>query len=684
MNFQNAQRCLFPVVCAAILTGNVLAKGMQSVTLASVEQLPYIGESLPDKGYVHEVVGEAFRRAGYDVTIKFYPLARAKHEAEAGVVDGWTPAYVDDELKARFLFSAPFPGDSIGLLKKKSLKVGYVYDPNKNVTEILAALAPYRFGLVREARALPEVDQSSLFEKDYAGSDLENLSKLGGDRINFIVIDKYTAADLMVSKRPHLIGQLEFLSPPLRSNSFQVAFSRAAKGYQQRAQDFNAGLQSLIADGTLAAIQARHGLLPPTLAPTDKVKLTIATVNNSDMIVMKGLSDQFEKAYPKIKLDWRVMEENSLRQRLLSDLAIADGQFDIMTIGTYEAPIWAKRGWLTPLKNLPASYEVSDLLSSVRDGLSYQGTLYALPFYAESSMTYYRKDLFQKAGLSMPAQPSYADIKRFAAALHDPAHKTYGICLRGKAGWGENMAILGTMVNTFGGRWFDEQWHPAINSPEWKEAVTTYKELLTQYGPPQVGGNGFNESLSLFSDGQCGIWIDATVAASMVSNPKQSKVYDKVGFAPAPIAVTPKGSYWLWSWALAIPDSSTHKAEALQFITWATSREYIQKVAQKEGWVAVPPGTRKSTYANTSYQAAAPFADFVLKAIQSANPIDSTLKPKPYIGIQFAGIPEFPAIGGQVGAIMNSVLTDKISIDKALRDAQEMAEQQMRLSGYFK
>ena len=125
--------------------------------------------------------------------------------------------------------------------------------------------------------------------------------------------------------------------------------------------------------------------------------VTIAVPNNNDLIEMKKLSPAFEKANSDIQLKWIVLEENVLRQRLTTDITTNGGQFDVAAIGTYEAPLWGKRGWLVPVTGLPASYDLDDVLKSVRDGLSYHGTLYALPFNAESSTTFYRKDLFAAA-----------------------------------------------------------------------------------------------------------------------------------------------------------------------------------------------------------------------------------------------------------------------------------------------
>ncbi|MGQ7249480.1 ABC transporter substrate-binding protein [Halomonas sp. V046] len=412
--------------------------------------------------------------------------------------------------------------------------------------------------------------------------------------------------------------------------------------------------------------------------------ITVATVNNNDMVIMQGLTDAFEAAHPDITLDWVVLEENVLRQRMTTDIATQGGQFDVMTIGSYEAPIWAERGWLEPLGDLPADYRVDDLLKPVRDGLSHDGTLYALPFYAESSMMYYRTDLFEQAGIAMTEQPTWEEVGSWAETLNDPDNDVAGICLRGKPGWGENMAFVSTLVNSFGGRWFDMQWNPEIDSPAWKDAIGFYVDLLDNYGPPGASSNGFNENLALFSRGNCAIWVDATSAAGKLFNPDESQVADRLGFAPAPVAKTPKGSHWLWAWSLAIPASSDSKDAARTFIAWATSQEYVQLVGESEGWTSVPPGTRASTYDNENYVEAAPFASFVVEAIREADPTDSSLEPNPYIGVQFVGIPEFQAVGTQVGQMVAAALAGETSVEQALSSAQRATERTMQRAGYPK
>ena len=411
-------------------------------------------------------------------------------------------------------------------------------------------------------------------------------------------------------------------------------------------------------------------------------ELTIATVNNGHMIEMQKLTGHFEKANPGIDVKWVTLEEGTLRQRVTTDIATKGGQFDVMTIGMYEAPIWGKKGWLHEL-NFNDDYDVNDILPAMRGGLSADGKLYAAPFYGESSMIMYRKDLMDKAGMSMPDNPTWGHVADAAAAMTDKSNGVYGICLRGKPGWGDNMAFLTTMANSFGARWFDENWKPQLDSPAWKHAVNFYVDLLNKYGPPGSSGNSFNEILALFNEGKCGMWIDATIAASFVSDPKQSKVADKVAYAQSPVAVTNRGANWLWAWSLAVPQGTNQSEDALKFVEWATSKEYIELVGKTNGWGSVPTGTRSSTYDNANFQAAANFADAELKAIRSADPSNSTQDPTPYTGVQFAAIPEFQAIGVTVGQQMTAALAGEKTVDEALYDAQKAADRQMRKSGYY-
>ena len=403
-------------------------------------------------------------------------------------------------------------------------------------------------------------------------------------------------------------------------------------------------------------------------------ELTIAIVNNGHMINMQKVA----KAYTEetgVKLNWVALEEGVLREQVTSDTATGGGQYDVINIGMQEAPIWGAAGWVEPLNFGPA-YDIDDMLPAIRNGLSHEGTLYAAPFYGESSMVMYRKDLTDAANVAIVDNDSWDNIKAAAAAIHNPDEGVYGACLRGKPGWGDNMAFITTMVNSFGGAWFDKDMRPTINSDQWKAAINFYVDLLGNYGPPGSEGNSFNEILALYNEGKCGMWIDATIAASFLN-------VDGVAYAQSPNAGNPVGANWLWAWAMAVPTGSPNAEESKKFIEWATSKDYIQAVANHSefGWSSVPTGTRSSTYAYSEFQAVANFAAAEMAAIESAAPQATDVKP--YVGVQFAAIPEFPEVGSAVAQEMAAALSGAKSVDEALKASQAAADAIMSEAGYY-
>ncbi len=403
------------------------------------------------------------------------------------------------------------------------------------------------------------------------------------------------------------------------------------------------------------------------------------------MIRMQKLTDDFTKANPDIKLNWVTLEENVLRQKVTTDIATKGGQYDVLTIGTYEVPIWAKQGWLVALDNLGADYDVNDLLPAIRAGLSLDGKLYAAPFYGEFELRHVphgpdgegRADHARQADLGLhQAGRRQDDRPRQRHQRHLPARQ-------GRLGrehglpddaWPTRSAPAGSTRS--GSR--------SSTSRNGRRRLQFYVDLMKADGPAGASSNGFNENLTLFQQGKCGMWIDATVAGSFVTDPKNSTVADKVGFALAPDNGLGKRANWLWSWALAIPAGSQKVDAAEKFISWATSKHYEELVASKEGWANVPPGTRTSLYNNPDYPNAAPFAAMTLDSINAADPQHPTVKPVPYTGVQFVAIPEFQGLGDTVGQIFSAALAGQSSVDDALKQAQDVATRTMTKAGYIK
>jgi sorbitol/mannitol transport system substrate-binding protein len=440
--------------------------------------------------------------------------------------------------------------------------------------------------------------------------------------------------------------------------------------------------RTLAAVGSVAAVVAAAACSSgggTSASNSSSGTVTVAVVSNpliTDQMIPLTNS-VFEKQNPGIKVKYATYTEGDLRAAIEKGVSTHSNSFNVIMIGPYETPLFAKNGWLTDLsKQYIASdpgYEASDLLPPIAKSLSYKGDLYAVPFYGESSMMFYNKALFQQAGLTMPHNPTWMQIEGFAAKLNQPG-KVAGICLRGLAGWGDNMAALDTVVNTFGGQWFDMNWKPQLTSPAFTNATNFYVNLVRKYGEPGAANDSFNQLLTLYGQGKCAMWYDATVAATSIAT-TYPDVYKQTGYALAPVNLT-KSSGWLWTWALGIPQGVADSGAAWKFVSWATSKQYAQLVAQKYGWSAVPPGTRTSLYNNADYQkAAAPFAAITLESINSTDPEHPTLHPVPYTGIQYVVIPQFESLGLTVAQQIAGAIAGTESVSQALQAGQSAASQ---------
>jgi sorbitol/mannitol transport system substrate-binding protein len=404
--------------------------------------------------------------------------------------------------------------------------------------------------------------------------------------------------------------------------------------------------------------------------------LVIAIVSNPQMKDAITLAPEFEKA-TGINLKFVSLPENQARAKITASTATEGGEFDVVMISNYEAPQWAANGWLENLEPHMAAtpgYDEGDFIPSIKQSLSYQNQMYAVPFYGESSFLAYRKDLFEKAGITMPAKPTWQQIAGFAAKLDDKAAGVAGICLRGKPGWGESLAPFTTVANTFGAQWFDKDWNAKLTSPEFKEAANFYVNLIREHGEVGASSAGFSECGTRYTQGNAAMWYDATVMAGTNEDPSSSKIVGKSGYAPAPVVKT-QASGWLYTWALGIPKVAKDKDAAWKFMAWMTDKAYVQKVGQTYGWNRVPPGVRQSTYDIPDYaKAAAAYAKPTLDGIADANQQKVMANPVPYPGIQFVGIPEFQDLGTRVSQQLSAAIAGRESVDDALKQSQDYAQ----------
>nr|WP_225957427.1 sugar ABC transporter substrate-binding protein [Amycolatopsis lexingtonensis] len=404
--------------------------------------------------------------------------------------------------------------------------------------------------------------------------------------------------------------------------------------------------------------------------------LVIAIVSNPQMKDAISLAPEFEKA-TGITLKFVSLPENQARAKITASTATEGGEFDVVMISNYEAPQWAANGWLENLEPHMAAtpgYDEGDFIPSIKQSLSYQNQMYAVPFYGESSFLAYRKDLFDKAGLTMPAKPTWQQVAEFAAKLDDKANGVAGICLRGKPGWGESLAPFSTVANTFGAQYFDKDWNAKLTSPEFKAAADFYVNLIREHGEVGASSAGFSECGTRYTQGQAAMWYDATVMAGTNEDPSSSKIVGKSGYAPAPVVRT-QASGWLYTWALGIPKVTKDKDAAWKFMAWMTDKAYVRKVGATYGWNRVPPGVRQSTYDIPDYaKAAAAYAKPTLAGIADANQQKAMANPVPYPGIQFVGIPEFQDLGTRVSQQLSAAIAGRESVDDALKQSQDYAQ----------
>ncbi|ARF54189.1 ABC transporter substrate-binding protein [Streptomyces gilvosporeus] len=410
----------------------------------------------------------------------------------------------------------------------------------------------------------------------------------------------------------------------------------------------------------------------------DAQAINVLMVNNPQMVDLQKLTAKYFTKETGIKVNFTVLPEDDLRDKMSQDFSSQAGQYDVASLSNYETPIYARNGWLAPLgerADKDPEFDQSDILAPVRTSLTAaDDKVYAEPFYGESSFLMYRKDLLKAAGLTMPAHPTWQQVADMAAKLDGSQKGLKGICLRGQVGWGQLMAPLTTVVNTFGGTWFDKDWKAKLDSPEFTKATQFYVDLVRKHGEAGAPQAGYAECLNDMQQGKVAMWYDATAGAGSLES-ADSKVAGKVGYAPAPVVKT-DSSGWLYTWAWGVEKASQHQDAAWKFIRWASGAKYEQLVGRELGWSRVPGGKRASLYRNPQYlKESGAFARATQQAISSARPNDPGVQPRPAPGIQFVDIPEFADLGTKVSNEISSAIAGKESVTDALKKSQQLAQE---------
>ncbi|KQQ83259.1 sugar ABC transporter substrate-binding protein [Arthrobacter sp. Leaf137] len=407
----------------------------------------------------------------------------------------------------------------------------------------------------------------------------------------------------------------------------------------------------------------------------DPNSISVLMVNNPQMEDLQRLTAENFTKETGIRVNYTILPENDVRAKISQEFSSQAGQYDVASLSNYEIPFYSANGWLAPLNDVAAdpAFDQDDVLPAYTASLTGEdGKLYGEPFYGESSFLMYRKDILDAKGLTMPAKPTWDEVADIAAKVDGAEPGMKGICLRGQPGWGQVFAPLTTVVNTFGGTWFDKDWNAQVDSPKFTEAVEFYTKLVREHGEAGAAQAGFTECLNNMGQSKTAMWYDATSAAGALEA-QNSPVKGKIGYAQAPVKET-TSSGWLWTWSWAMQAASKKQDSAEKFIAWASSKDYEELVASELGWAKVPSGKRISTYENPEFQKAAPFFEAERFAIENADPKNPGAQARPAVGIQFVGIPEFAALGTNVSQGVSSAIAGQGSVADALAKGQEAAQ----------
>ena len=388
-----------------------------------------------------------------------------------------------------------------------------------------------------------------------------------------------------------------------------------------------------------------------------------------------------------------VLPENDLRQKLTTEASMGGTTYDLFFIGPYEANNWARNGWLENLEpyfaNISSSkanwYDRADLIQGMVGSVSLNGEAYALPFYGESSFIMYNKELFAAKKLTMPAEPTWDQIYQLAKKVNDPAKGIVGMTMRGAPGWGMSGAPFVTIVNAFGGRFYDMDWNATVDTPEQRGAWQMYKKILKEAGQKDILSYTYNECIALMQSGKCGIYYDATSIAPPLES-SGSKVKGKMGYVMPPHQKMKTNTAWLWNWSMGInPKSDPDKKQAVfDFMLWATSKDFIKMTVDSDPTgSSTPPASRSSTYKLAAYKNA-PYAAMTLKTLESTDFTKPTLEPVPYVGLQYIAIPEFADAGTKMTQWLADYVVDKISLDEAIKKTNDLFNQVAEDGGYKK
>ena len=415
--------------------------------------------------------------------------------------------------------------------------------------------------------------------------------------------------------------------------------------------------------------------------------ITVGVRENPTMDLIREITDEFFTLPTGIEVQFvDIPPEMTFRD---FETGIVRGpSFDALMIDPFETPQVGANGWvhdLAPFAIEDEGYDLAGFIPSTIEANSTNDGLFAVPFYAESTMIMYNQQIIDDAGIDFPEAPTWQQVADIARQLD--TDETTGICLNGIAEWDQLGAALTTVVNTFGGTWWEanEDGTPGeaqIDQPDsgFRAATELYLNLATDAGPDNFTQTGFDQCNEQFQNGEVAIWYGTTAAPPSLES-EGSVMAGNVGYARAPIDQT-AASGALWTWGLTLPIGGGRPDAGWEFIRWATSPDTIQVMAEQApgGWTdpaVVGAATRNSHFDIPAFaEATEPYIDIVFDELNAADPNNPGTTPRPGLpGVQYVGIPEFQQVATDCSTELSAAVNGSIAVDEALNTCQDIASE---------
>jgi multiple sugar transport system substrate-binding protein len=351
---------------------------------------------------------------------------------------------------------------------------------------------------------------------------------------------------------------------------------------------------------TLALVICWHGPANAQSAASQigkEVPITIEINSSPWYAGFEAVVDRYEKETGnKVALD--VTPYTGMLQKARDAVRGTESPYDLVNLDSLWTIEFYEGGFLRPLSDIEPDFALPPEVLACGNSNYWNrakrfrtpagGVLMAVHPNCNTHVLFYRKDLFDKAGLAAPN--TYYDLFAACRKLQNkPA--LYGFVTRGERGNGIRYDWLPFMLGYGAAIVADPEngdYTVTVNSPKALAALDTFKQLLTECGPANVGSLGQADLIQLMATGKA-LTMQAVIAAwANLEDPTKSAVVGKVATAIDPAPVGGLHGVASGDWSLAVPKNLSPERQkgALAFLKWFVGKD-VQRAYAEAGGIPV-------------------------------------------------------------------------------------------------